>query len=125
MQAIVEATLIYLSNIKNQKIQANAACFDLNLSIPALFSGIIQDELPDTHAWQSGYSANTQCNAMWKMINNPSLIDTEKLQQIDSIYQAPMQNLQIKIIEDRLCFLEPVAQLTKTLKLIIVPKDLR
>jgi hypothetical protein len=125
MQTILEATSIYLSNIKNQKTQANAARFDLDLSIPALFSGIISDELPDAHAWKSGYSADKQCNAMWKMVENPSLIDTEKLQHIDSIYRAPMRNSQIRIIEDRLCFLEPVAHSTTTVKLIIVPADLR
>jgi hypothetical protein len=125
MQSIVKAISIYLFNIKSQKTQWNATRFNLDLSVPALFSGIIQDELPDAHAWKSAYSTDKPCNFMWKMINNPSLIDTENLQKIDSIYQAPMRNSQIKIINNRLCFLEPVANSTTTVKLIIVPSDLR
>jgi hypothetical protein len=118
---MVKATSIYVSDIKNQKTQANAAHFDLDLSIPALFSGVIQDELPGD-AWKSCYSTDPPCDAMWKMIENPSLIDIEKLQQIDSIYRAPMR---IKIIENRLCFLKPVAHSTTTVILIIIPNDLR
>jgi hypothetical protein len=125
MQALVESTSIYLSNIRDHKITSNATRFDLDLSIPALFSGIIQDKLPDAHAWKQAYKIDKQCNQLWQMAENPSIATTENLQQIDSIYRAPMRNSQIKIIEDRLCFLEPVAHSTKTVKLIIVPANLR
>jgi hypothetical protein len=125
MNSIIETIYVYLHQIRQVKINANAQRFNLDLSVPALFSGIIKDELPDDFSWQQAYDADPQCKAMRAMIGNPAKINAESLLAIDSIYRAPMRNSQIKIVEDRLCYFEPVAHSTKEIKLIIVPKDLR
>jgi hypothetical protein len=62
---------------------------------------------------------------MLEITSNPAKINSTNLQLINSIYQAPMRNSQIKLVGERLCYLEPVAHSTKTIQLIIMPHNLR
>jgi hypothetical protein len=97
----------------------------VDLSIPALFNGIIADQLPDALAWNDAYKHDTCCSNIIKMILNPSRISTEELNKIHAVYRARICQSQMKWENHRLILNEPIANSTNIVRLTVVPTDLR
>lgn len=99
--------------------------YGIDLSVSALFNGVSISDLPDSHSWACAYEADDQCQHMINMIRNPSLICNRELTKIDAVYRSPMRNSEIKFIDGRLRFFEPIADSVRVIELVIVPKGLR
>ena len=115
--------ILQASSLARQSIASEASGFDL--SIPALFNGVIANELPDASAWATAYNQDRLCASMINMILNPHTITTTNINEIHPIYRATLRQSKIKWEDERLILEEPVAQSTKGVRLIIVPSDLR
>jgi hypothetical protein len=81
--------------------------------------------MPDESAWANTYSHDTACAAMIRMVLNPSKITTETLSKIHAVYRTHIRQSQMKWENQRLLLFEPIANSTKTVRLTIVPVDLR
>ena len=115
---------LFRSNL-DSRCETVSASTDLDLSIPALFNGIIRDNMPDDSAWKFAYRHDENCARLISMLADPSSISTPNLTQIHSSYRAPMRQSQIKWENNRLSLYEPVANSTNTVRLTIVPVELR
>jgi hypothetical protein len=118
-----------LQEIINKPLQgllsAQSERYNINLSVPALFNGIIATELPTDDAWTYAYQTDENCRQIMKMLLNPSSITNSGLQAINPIYRSAMHDSNIRMENNRLCLFEPIASLNKQLKLVIVPSDLQ
>eukprot|EP00978_Attheya_sp_CCMP212_P028517 scaffold98634_cov62-Attheya_sp.AAC.1 len=91
------------------------------MSIPAFLNGIINDKLPSEKAWEHAYIRDPSTKAIINMLKKPFLITTgDELTKVHSSFRGPIRESQVKMIDGRLCFFEPVANSTKAIKLIIV-----
>jgi hypothetical protein len=122
---IAETTSHILESSIHLRSEEASSTSGVDLSIPALFNGIIADKMPDESAWADAYSHDVCCATIIKMIINPSRITTEELSKIHAVYRAPIRQSQIKWENERLLLYEPIANSTKTVRLTIVPNDLR
>jgi hypothetical protein len=95
------------------------------MSIPALFNGIIADQLPDESAWTAAYNNDPSCAMIIRLITNPGLIKPDTLDKIHSVYRSPIRRSEIKWENHRLQMYEPVANSTNKVRLTIVPVELR
>jgi hypothetical protein len=102
-----------------------ASALGINSSIPAMFNGIIADQMPDESAWAIAYSQDIGCSTIIKMITNPSQITNDNLSRVHAVYRAPICQSQMKCEGQRLLLYEPIANSTKTVRLTIVPIDLQ
>jgi hypothetical protein len=124
MSRIVDTVHNVLRSNLDQRCETVSAFTDLDLSIPALFNGIIRDNMPDDSAWKESYSSDENCAKLISMIADPSQISNDNLSQVHSSYLAPIRQSQIKWENDRLTLYEPVANSTSTVRLTIVPVEL-
>jgi hypothetical protein len=99
--------------------------YDIDLSVPALFNGIITTELPNDEAWTQAYQNDKSSKQIIEMLDNPLLITTTRLPSIDPIYRSALGDSHIRMNENCLCLFEPIASSTKQLQLVIVPLDLQ
>jgi hypothetical protein len=90
-----------------------------------MFNGIIADQMRDESAWAITYSQDIGCSTIIKMITNPSQITNDNLSRVHAVYQAPIRQSQMKWEGQRLLLYKPIANSTKTVRLTIVPIDLR
>jgi hypothetical protein len=95
----------------------------VEMSVSALFNGVISDELPDESAWTTAYQAGPICVQMIKMLQT-SNTDTNTIDTINYVYRAPMRKGQIKWKDQRLILIRPIASTLKNVELVIVPLDL-
>jgi hypothetical protein len=109
----------------NALLTAQAERYDIDLSIPALFNGIIATDLPQDGAWSLAYQSDENCRNIIATLKNPLLITPAKLTTIDPIYRTAMRDSNIRMVDKRLCLFEPIASSTKQLRLVIVPSDLQ
>eukprot|EP00978_Attheya_sp_CCMP212_P002696 scaffold5516_cov32-Attheya_sp.AAC.2 len=125
MQAILRQADIYLREKLEALVVNQEDRFGVDLSVSAFMNGIISDELPEDTAWQKAYKSDSSTQAMIAMLHDPSKITTESLLNVHSTFRPPMRDSQIKWIENRLYFQEPIAHSTKSIRLVIVPNDLQ
>jgi hypothetical protein len=125
MAAITNHLELLLTKPMHTLLTTQAERYDVDLSVPALFNGIISTELPNDHTWTIAYEADKNCRRIMEMLQNPSLITPLTLNTIDPIYRTPMRDSCIRVEDKRLCLFEPIAASTKQLKLVIVPSDLQ
>jgi hypothetical protein len=97
----------------------------IDLSIPALFNGIIADELPDKSAWKAAYDNDASCAMIIQLVTNPGLIKPATLDKVHSVYRSSLRKSEIKWENCRLQMYEPVANSTNKVRLTIVPGELR
>jgi hypothetical protein len=122
---IVEAANYFLrSSINQLSIEASKST-GVELSIPAMFNGIITDELPDELAWKTAYSNDPCCAAILSLLLNPGKITNESLSEVHSIYWSAVRNSKLKWENKRIVLYEPIANSTNTIRLTIVPLELR
>jgi hypothetical protein len=76
ISAIIRAThdKLYVSTRQRTEIAAQYA--DTELSVSALFNGIIKDELPDTLAWKLAYASDGGCRNIIHMIKSKNSTTT-------------------------------------------------
>jgi hypothetical protein len=60
-----------------------------------------------------------------KMLTNPGLITPDNLNKMHAVHRAPVCQSQMKWENNRLLLYEPITSTTKTVRLTIVPMDLR
>jgi hypothetical protein len=92
----------------------------VEMSVSALFNGVIRDELPDKSAWTTAYQAEPICVQMKKWLQT-SNIDTNTINTIHCVYPAPMRKGQIKWKDQGLILIERIASTLKNVELVIVP----
>jgi hypothetical protein len=109
----------------DEKCEAVSESSELDISIPSMFGGIIRDSMPTESAWKEAYRLDEDCAAVIGMINDPSIISAESISKIHYTYRAPMRASQLKWEDERLVLHEPVAHSNNTVRLTVVPKDLR
>eukprot|EP00978_Attheya_sp_CCMP212_P003452 scaffold7141_cov56-Attheya_sp.AAC.2 len=124
MQSIQRTAMEYLNLEIEVLTNLHEDRFDVDMSIPAFLNGIINDELPSEKAWEHAYIRDPSTKKIINMLKKPFLITTDELTKVHSSFRGPIRESQVKMIDGRLCFFEPVANSTKAIKLIIVPKDL-
>ena len=90
-----------------------------------MFNGIIADELPDESAWKAAYSNDLCCAAILSLLLNPGKITNESLSEVHSIYRSAVRNSKLKWENKRIVLYEPIANSTNTIRLTIVPLELR
>jgi hypothetical protein len=90
-----------------------------------MFNGIIGDQLPDELAWAIAYNQDIGCSTIMKMLTNPGLITPDNLNKIHAVYRATVCQSQMKWENNRLLLYKPIASTTQTVRLTIVPMDLR
>ena len=112
------------SSIDRRSIHASNTT-GVDLFIPARFNGIIADQLPDESAWRTAYENDESCNAILRLISNPGDITNESLIKVHYTYRAAIRNSKIKWERQRLILYEPVAHSTNSIRLTIVPLELR
>jgi hypothetical protein len=96
-----------------------------DLSIPALFNGIIADQLPDESVWKYAYGKDKCCATIIRLILNPSRITNKVLSKVHLTYRTAVRTSKLKWDENRLTLFEPIANSTNTVRLTIIPLDLR
>jgi hypothetical protein len=109
----------------NEILAMQSEQYNIDLSIPALFSGIIATDLQQDESWEAAYQSDDNCRRIIQMLKNPSLVTTAKLNTIDSIYRPAMRDSRIRFINKWLQLFEPIASSMKQLQLVIVPSDLQ
>eukprot|EP00978_Attheya_sp_CCMP212_P042463 scaffold259032_cov47-Attheya_sp.AAC.2 len=124
MQSIQQIAMEYLNLEIKVLTNLHEDRFDVDMSIPAFLNGISNDELPNEKAWEHAYIRDPSTKAIINMLKKPFLITTDELTKVHSSFRGPIRESQVKMIDGRLCFFEPVANSTKAIKLIIIPKDL-
>jgi hypothetical protein len=122
---IAETTSQILESSINIRSNEASSVLGVDLSISALFNGIIGDQMPDESAWCNAYSHDVSCAAIIKMIKDPSKITPEELIKIHSVYRSPIRQSQMKWEDQRLVLYETVANSTKTVRLTVIPLELR
>jgi hypothetical protein len=60
-----------------------------------------------------------------KMLLNPGNITTAEVAKVHGVYRAPIWQSQMKWENQRLLLYEPISNSTKTVRLTVIPKDLR
>jgi hypothetical protein len=81
-----------LINRRSGIIGAQSEQYNLDLSVSALFNGVIVTDFPDDDAWLQAYQSDNNCRNIIEMLKNPSLVNTAKLQSTNPIYQSAMWN---------------------------------
>jgi hypothetical protein len=115
MTAVANCVQEILASPMHTLLCEQAERYDIDLSVPALFNGIITTELPNDEAWTQAYQNDKGCKQIMEMLDNPSLITTTRLQSIDPIYRSALRDSHVRMNENRLCLFEPIASSTKQL----------
>jgi hypothetical protein len=122
---IIEAANYFLRlSIDQQSIKASKST-GVKVSIPAMFDGVIADELPDKSAWKAAYSNDSWCAAILSLLLNPGKITNESLSEVHSIYRSAVRNSKLKWENKRIVLYEPIANSMNNIRLTIVPLELR
>ena len=124
MQAIQKTAMDYINQELHILTSLHEDRFDIDMSPSAFLNGIINDELPSDKAWEHAYRRDPSTQAIIELLEKPFLITTDALTKVHSAFRNPIRESHIKMVDKRLCYFEPVANSTKAIKLIIVPKDL-
>jgi hypothetical protein len=111
---IAETTSHILESSVNIRSEEASPTSGVDLSIPALFNGIIGDQMPDGSAWANAYSHDLNCATIIKMLLNPGNITTVEVAKVHAIYRAPIRQSQMKWENQRLLLYEPISNSTKT-----------
>jgi hypothetical protein len=122
---IVKATNSLLRRSIDQRSKQTSHSTGVDLSIPALFDGIIADQLPDESAWKSACNNDQCCSTIIRLILNPSRITNEVLSKVHPTYRWAVRTSKLKWEENRLILFEPIANSANTVWLIIIPLELR
>jgi HKD family nuclease len=126
VQHIAESANFFLirSSIDRRSIEASNTT-GVDLSIHARFNGIIADQRSDESAWRTAYENDESCNAILRLISNPGDITNESLIKVHNTYRAAIRNSKIKYERQRLILYEPVSHSVNSIRLTIVPLELR
>jgi hypothetical protein len=122
---IVETANYFLRSSIDQRSIGASKSTGVELSIAAMFNGIIADELPDKSAWKAAYSNDPCCAAILSLLLNPGKIMNGSLSEVHSIYRSAVRNSKLKWENKRIVLYEPTANSTNTIRLTIVPLELR
>ena len=88
---------------------------------PAFLSGATILKLPQQATWKLAYNRDPENKLMIEMIQNPSLIKKENLNNIHFIYRQPMRDNQILLIDNIIYIREKTDVAENFLQLQVVP----
>jgi hypothetical protein len=111
---IAETTSHILKSSINIRSEEASSISGVDLSIPALFNGIIGDQMPDESAWANAYSHDLNCATIIKMLLNPGNITTAEVAKVHAVYRAPIWQSQMKWENQQLLLYKPISNSTKT-----------
>ena len=125
LTAILNSAYGILSSIQQREINANSIHMEEAINPSVFLNGIINHQLPDDNQWRNAYQRDSDCQNIINMLQDPSLIIHSNINKVHYIYRSPLRNSLITYENDRLIYHEPTIISNKTVKLIIVPADLR
>ena len=125
LRAIFLSAYSNLAIMRKDEIRINSAILNTSLDPASLLNGTINYRLPLVEEWTLAYQSDKDYSLMITMLKDPSTLTNENIAKVHFIYRAQLRQALITLEDGKLIFNEPTVIQSRSIKLIIVPIDLR